>query len=420
VPGGIIKTYVIREKDEFIAITLDKLAEGHAVPFEVFADDGELMKSLFDRGFLYNVFAKEMIYRQGLVRFYIKSANNLNFNDYLKHAEKLNRLVKDDNVLFSDYSEYKRKHIYIDKTLISPLIPLDFELGGMRYPVYGGIPIVGNPPSVETIDALMKLEADIVIKGEDSPKYENYLHELMYAEKEACTELRSIHIKQELLRCLFSKFLHNLYDQELFGCLLQETLSIVNMVRHFSEHPVFDLKDLFEIRNVDSYVSVHSVNVCIFSIALGVRLGMEEKSLFRLGAGALLHDIGKMLISYEVINKQGDLTIDEFMHYCNHVIEGANCMDKMKDVPKHVREIVLQHHERLDGSGYIQKLAGKDIDILSQIVTVADSYEELMTGTPKRKSLPQERTLQILREDAEEKNKINRTAYRALNSILKE
>ncbi len=415
-----MKTYVIEEKDELIAITLDKLAEGHRVPFEVFADDGELKKSLFDSGFLYNVFAKEMIYRQGLTRFYIKSANNLNFNQYLKHAEKLSRIVKDDNVLFSDYSEYKRKHGYIDKTLISPLTRLNFELGGMRYPVYGGIPIVGNPLSVEAIDALLKLGADVVIKGEDSPKYESYLHGLMHAEKESGTELRSIQIKQELLRCLFSKFLHNLNDGALFKCLMQETLNVVHMIQHFSEHPIFDLKDLFQIRNVDSYVSVHSVNVCIFSIALGVRLGMDEKSLFHLGAGSLLHDVGKVLISYEVINKQGDLSIDEYKHYCSHVVEGANFIEKLKDIPKHVYEIILQHHERLDGSGYMQKLMAKDIDMLSQIVTIADSYEALMTGTPKRKSMSQERTLQILRDDAEEKHKLNRTAYRALNSILKE
>lgn len=415
-----MKTYVIEEKDEFIAITLDKLAEGHAVPFEVFADDGELKKSLFDRGFLYNVFAKEMIYRQGLTRFYIKSANNLNFNEYLKHAEKLSRIVKDNNVLFRDYSEYKRKHGYIDKTLISPLIPLTFELGGMRYPVYGGIPIVGNHLSVEAVDALLKLGADVVIKGEDSPKYENYLYELMHAETESGTELRSIQIKQELLRCLFSKFLHNLNDATLFKCLMQETLNMVRMIKHFSEHPIFELKDLFQIRNVDSYVSVHSVNVCIFSIALGVRLGIDEKSLFRLGAGSLLHDVGKVLISYEVINKQGDLSIDEYKHYCSHVVEGANFIDKLEDVPKHVSEIILQHHERLDGSGYMQKLMAKDIDMFSQIVTIADSYEALMTGTPKRKSISQERTLQILRDDAEDKHKLNRTAYRALNSILKE
>jgi putative nucleotidyltransferase with HDIG domain len=415
-----MRIHVIHEEDKYIPITLDRLIEGHAVPFEVFADDGEITKSLFDRGFIYNAFAREMIMQQGLNRFYIKSSNTLNFNDYLRHAEKLSRMVRDDNILFSNYSEYKRKHSYIDKTLISPLVRLDFEIGGMKYPVYGGIPIVGNPLSVESIDTLLKLGADIVIRGEDSPKYEKYLLDLAETERDACTELRSIHIKQEQIRCLFSRFLHNLTDETLLQSLLQETSDIVHLVQHFSQHPVFELKDLFHIRNVDSYVSVHSVNVCIFSVALGVRLGMDEQSLFRLGAGALLHDIGKMLISYEVINKQGDLTIDEFKHYRNHVMEGAACIEKMKNVPKHVYEIVLQHHERLDGSGYIHNMAGKDIDILSQIVAVADCYEQLMTSTPKKKSKTQELTLQILKEDAEERHSLNRTAFRALNSILKE
>jgi putative nucleotidyltransferase with HDIG domain len=165
---------------------------------------------------------------------------------------------------------------------------------------------------------------------------------------------------------------------------------------------------------------VHSLNVCIFSVALGVRVGMDEKMLFRLAVGALLHDIGKVLMSYSVINKQGDLSIDEYTHYCSHVVEGANLIKSLKGVPQHVYEIVLQHHERLDGSGYAQNLAAKDIDMLSQIVTVADSYEALITSTPKRKGLSQEKTMQILREDAEDKHKLNRTAFRALNSVLKE
>ena len=415
-----MRQYIVEESSQYIPITLDRLAEGHAVPFEVFTDDGDLKKSLFDKGFLFNAFATATITSQGLTRFYIKSANNLNFNDYLKHAEKLNRMVKDDSVLFIDYSEYKRKHSYIDKTFLSPLVDVDFEMGGMRYPVYGGIPLISNHVSEQMMDVLRGLNADIVIRGEDAGKYEVYLNRVAGAEAESCTEKRVIQLKQELLRCHFSKFLNNRTDEVLYEGLLNETYEIVHLIMEFSQHPIYSLKDLFEIRNLDSYVSVHSVNVCIFSVALGARLGMDEKSLMRLGVGALLHDIGKVLISYSVINKQGSLSMDEYKHYCTHVVEGANFIKSLKHVPQHVYEIVLHHHEHLDGGGYVQNLKSKEIDMLAQIVTVADSYEALISSTPKRKGLSQERTLHILREDSEEKLKLNRTIYRALNSVLKE
>jgi len=415
-----MKRYFIEEIEQYVPITLDRLVEGHAIPFEVFTDDGGFKKSLFDKGFIFNVFAKEIIHRQGLTRFYIKSANNLNFNEYLSHAEKLGRMVKDDSVLFIDYSEYKRKHSYIDKTLLSPLVDIDFEIGGMRYPIYGGIPLMSNHISEHMLNVLTGLNADIVIKGEDAPKYEDYLHRVIDAEKEFCTEKRLLHIRQELLRCRLSKFLNSHTDEALFEILLRETYGLVNLIVQFAQHPLYGLKDLVDIRNIDSRVSAHSVNVCIFSITLGARLGMDEKTLYCLGVGALLHDIGKVFVSYPVINKQGDLSIDEYKHYCSHVLEGANLIKGLKGVPQHVYEIVLQHHERLDGSGYVQNLAAKDIDMLSQIVTVADSYEALITSTPKRKGLSQRKTLQILREDAEHKHKLNRTAYRALYSVLEE
>ncbi|HTZ18616.1 MAG TPA: HD domain-containing phosphohydrolase [Dissulfurispiraceae bacterium] len=415
-----MRTYVVEEEEHFVPITLDKLVEGHAVPFEVFTDDGDLRKSLFDRGFIFTAFAKDIIHYQGLTRFYIKSANNLNFNDYLRHADKLSKMVKDENILFSDYSEYKRKHNYIDKRLFSPLVDINFEIGGMRYPVYGGIPLVGNHINDEMLNFLTGLNADIVIRGEDTGKYEDYLNRVLVAEEGECTEKRLIQIKQELLRHHFSKFLMNRTDVFVFEGLLQEVFDIVQLIIQFAQHPVFGLKDLIEIHNIDSYVSVHSVNVCVYSVAIGARLGMDEKTLYRLGVGALLHDIGKVMISYAVINKQGDLSIDEYKHYCSHVTEGAEFIKSLKRVPQNVYEIVMQHHERLDGSGYVQNLTSKEINLLSQIVTVTDSFEALTTSTPRRKALSPAKAMEILRADAEEKHRINRTVYRALNSVLSE
>ncbi len=415
-----MRRYVIEDKEEYIPITLDSLAEGHPVPFEVFTDDGDLKKSLFDRGFVYNAFARAIIRRQGLSRFYIRTASNVHFTEYLRYAEKIGRLVKDDSVLFSEYSEYKRQHAYIDKTLLWPMTDIDFELGGLRYPVFGGIPLVSGNISPQIMDALMEINADIVVRGEDFQNYEACLHRLLGSGHQALSAKQHIQIRQELLRCLFSKFLHNLSDRTLCDRLLQAARDLIRLISEFAYHPSCDLKDLLEIHNIDSYVSVHSVNVCVFSIVLGVRLGMDEKALYHLAAGALLHDIGKVLIAYSVVNKQGELTLDEYRLYCTHVDKGAMFAQNADFISPQVASIIAQHHERLDGSGYPNRLTAKESSILSQIVTVADSYEALITSTPKRRGKSQDLTMNILRKDAEVSRKLNRTVYRALNSILNE
>ncbi len=413
-----MRVYVIDDKEEYVPIMLDKFAEGHAVPFEVFTDDCGIKKSLFDKGFIFNRFAMSMIVRQGLTHFYIKTANNLNFTEYLRHAEKMSRMVKDDSVLFIDYSEYKRKHGYIDKTLLSPLIPVNFELGGMRYPVFGGIPLAsgttdtGRPEWSDGAECGYRCArrgcckvSDIFAAPARSPARNQ--HRKTDHSHQTGTPSRPLQRISARSR-----------ESGTSGNLLRETSDLVSHIEHYAESPVCEMKDLLEIRNVDSYVSVHSVNVCVFSVVLGIRLGLEPGILRQLAAGALLHDIGKFLISYAVINKQGDLTMDEYRLYCTHVAEGEEFARTLGCLPPHVCDIIGQHHERLDGSGYPLGLSGREITILSQIVTVADSYEALITSTPKRRGKSREETMSILRIDAEKKQALNRTVYHALNSIL--
>jgi putative nucleotidyltransferase with HDIG domain len=413
-----VKIYVIDDKEEYIPISLECFAEGVAVPFEVFTDDCGIKKSLFDKGFIFSRFAREIIYRQGLTHFYIRAANSFNFSEYLRSAEKMSRIVKDDSVLFADYSEFKRRHAYIDKSVLSPEIPLSFAVGAMRYPIFGDIPLVSQLETDKILDDLRALNADLVIRDGDLAKYRHYLNDLLDLKCSSLTPKRIIHLKQELLRCTFISYLHANESQSIFLSLLRETTDLVDHIELFIENAVEEMKDLLEIRNLDSYVSVHSVNVCVFSTVLGIRLGLESKSLRQLAIGALLHDIGKLMISYVVINKQGDLSLDEYRIYRTHVAEGAKLIRTFRALPRQIGEIIEQHHEHLDGSGYPLGLRQEEISFLSQIVTVADSYEALTSSTPKRQGKTCEETLRILRIDADKKHALNRTMVYALSEVL--
>jgi HD-GYP domain-containing protein (c-di-GMP phosphodiesterase class II) len=127
-----------------------------------------------------------------------------------------------------------------------------------------------------------------------------------------------------------------------------------------------------------------------------------------------------MNISYAVITKLGDLSMDEYMLYRTHVDEGIAAVKNMSAVSRHVVDVIAQHHERLDGSGYPDGLTAQNISLLSQLVSLVDCYEELITSTPKRKGKTQEEVMRILRSDAEVSQRLNRTVYRALNSVLHE
>ena len=111
------------------------------------------------------------------------------------------------------------------------------------------------------------------------------------------------------------------------------------------------------LRGFDEYTFTHSVNVCIFSVVIGQRLGFTKLQLYELGLGALLHDIGKMSVDTEVINKAGGLTEDEWTQLKDHPTEGLLLLFQMHgfaDVPYRQMLMAYEHHMKIDLSGYPQ------------------------------------------------------------------
>ncbi|MEN8302712.1 MAG: HD-GYP domain-containing protein [Campylobacterota bacterium] len=124
----------------------------------------------------------------------------------------------------------------------------------------------------------------------------------------------------------------------------------------------------------------HSVNVSIYALALGKELRLSEGEMIQLGAGALLHDLGKSKISSKIINKPGKLTMDEFQEIKKHPDIGYEILKEMGETDEVILNIVKNHHEKLDGSGYGVGLVGDLIKMEIQIVTVADIFDALTTN----------------------------------------
>ena len=141
---------------------------------------------------------------------------------------------------------------------------------------------------------------------------------------------------------------------------------------------------LADIRSYDDYTFFHSVNVCILSLMTAITLGYNKLKLKELGIGALLHDIGKIRISKEILNKAGELTSKEYKLIRKHPEYGYEILRTYDDVPLLSAHVSLQHHERWDGKGYPRRLAGEQIHEHARIVAVADVYDALLADRPYR------------------------------------
>lgn len=144
--------------------------------------------------------------------------------------------------------------------------------------------------------------------------------------------------------------------------------------------------NLTDIRSFDDYTFGHSVNVCILSIMTAITLGYNELKLKELGIGALLHDVGKINVDKEILNKPGELSPKEFDLVRRHSEHGYTILRTYEEVPLLSAHISFQHHERWDGNGYPRGLAGEEIHEYARIVAVADVYDALLADRPYRAS----------------------------------
>lgn len=143
------------------------------------------------------------------------------------------------------------------------------------------------------------------------------------------------------------------------------------------------------VRDIDNYTFLHCVDVCIYSVILGKKLGFSKDQLINLGMGAILHDIGKCKISLEILQKPGTLTDSEFATMKLHTVYGCEIIKSAYGLSAKIANIAFQHHEKWDGSGYPIGIKAEAIDPFSRIVTVADIYDALTADRIyKRRVLP--------------------------------
>ncbi len=152
------------------------------------------------------------------------------------------------------------------------------------------------------------------------------------------------------------------------------------------------------IEEKDEYTRGHCERVADLACALARRAGVEDAQLFWFRVGALLHDVGKLVISSEILNKPGKLSADEWAVMKLHAGAGADILKEL-DFPYDVVPSVRSHHENWDGSGYPDGLRGERIPLWARIVTLADVYDALTSERSYKRALSHDEAIEVMRRD---------------------
>ena len=142
------------------------------------------------------------------------------------------------------------------------------------------------------------------------------------------------------------------------------------------------LVSLARLKTQDNYSYMHSVAVCALMVALGRTIGMDEAACRQAGLAGLMHDVGKALMPPEVLNKPGKLSEEEFLVMRSHPERGHELLREGRGATPEMLDLVLHHHERIDGTGYPHRLPGAELTTLTRMGAICDVYDAITSNRP--------------------------------------
>ncbi|AFS77759.1 HD domain-containing metal dependent phosphohydrolase [Gottschalkia acidurici 9a] len=170
---------------------------------------------------------------------------------------------------------------------------------------------------------------------------------------------------------------------------LEKITDISDEVFKSSEDIYAAIESIGELKEIDEYTYAHSINVALYSMLLGKWLNLSEDSIESLVKSAVLHDIGKSKIDESILNKPGTLSDEEFEEIKKHTTYGYNICQNFENISDEVKNGILMHHERIDGTGYPMGLKDQDISLFAKIIGICDVYDAITSERAYReKSTP--------------------------------
>ncbi len=159
-----------------------------------------------------------------------------------------------------------------------------------------------------------------------------------------------------------------------------EALELVEEIDDLFERGEYMLLDAVQMKTADEYTYLHSVAVCALMLKFARQLGLPAQQARECGLAGLLHDVGKMRVSPEVLHKRAALTDEEFEQVKAHADEGFLILRDVEGLPAVAMEVARLHHEKIDGTGYPLGLAGDEIPMIAKMGAICDVYDALTSN----------------------------------------
>ena len=183
----------------------------------------------------------------------------------------------------------------------------------------------------------------------------------------------------------------------------KHVLDFHNKISNYADDVLYELKssqnqaiEYIDVKNVDAYIYSSSLNVALLSSLIAWKMGYNDEMVKHIFLGAIYHDIGIGLLPDDVINKTTALTTDEKLMILNHPNRGYQFVKDKTYLSAYIKQIVLQHHECIDGSGYPQRIKGEEIAEIAQIVGIADIYDAMTSDRPYKRAIAPNEALEFI------------------------
>ena len=226
-----------------------------------------------------------------------------------------------------------------------------------------------------------------VEKGEDAPPPEP--EPLRPSAPPPAPKRKRVSLTEEIqsatkLRARSAQIMRDLFGQLRLGKAIDPAScsALVNEVAESIDRHPDAFRSLARLKTADEYTYMHSVTVCALMVSLARQLEMDEALCREAGLAGMLHDLGKAVMPQDILNKPGKLTPEEFDIIKQHPLRGYELLLEAKDIPAGALDVCLHHHERFDGTGYPDRLAGENISVLARMGAICDVYDAVTSNRP--------------------------------------
>ncbi len=169
--------------------------------------------------------------------------------------------------------------------------------------------------------------------------------------------------------------------------ILTSSEEVMSIMDECLSHQDVGFSALSEITNKDYYTYTHSVNVGLYCMTFGIKIKLPPDDIKYLGLGGMLHDVGKSKVPYEILNKDGKLTDEEFNEIQSHAPMGQEILQGMECYNTKVCRMAGEHHEKYSGGGYPNDLEGEKIHPFARVCKIMDVYDALTTRRSYKKAM---------------------------------